>query len=217
MSSHLEIAETVLTLFDQIAQATDDNDVLVGAFQLRQQLGGSVPSIIIKQWRIAGTTLPIPLSDNGYYDLEQFVAALHCKMGRTYGWRVDYIKATLATPECRNVKNEEIQRWQQTKKVPDWAFEQIDRLIFPPRKGELGPAWSSIEYDFLVDLYTGKAMKENGEVHQTSSSTSNAVFAGICSTRFGRNITENSIKGAIDRQRKKDRLPKRRNSKPVAV
>ncbi len=228
-----EVAETVLELFDQIAASSDDGEVLATVATVRQQLGGKPPSIIIKEAVIDGhgrikeleeklqAMAVTPQAENGFYDLEDFVAALHKKMGRTYGWRVDYVQATQETPDCRKVKNEEIQRWQQTRKVPDWAFEQIEKLVFQQRKGENGPPWSQGEYDFLVALYNGEATSKletgdekhqikQGDKYPTNSTTSNAEFARICSQEFGRPITENAIKGGIDRQRKKGRLPARR-------
>src|SRR6185437_15430493 len=212
-----QIAETVLELFDHITASPDDSEVLATVATVRQHLGGKPPSIIIKEAVIDGDRIKAleeklqaldttPQPENGFYDLEDFVAALHKKMGRTYGWRVDYVQATQETPDCRKVKNEEIQRWQQSRKVPDWAFEQIERLVFQQRRGENGPPWSQGEYDFLVALYNGEAgcKLENGdEKHQikqgdkypTNSTTSNAEFSRICSLEFGRPITENSIKG----------------------
>lgn len=232
-----EDVDGVLSLFDEIVDnAADDLAVLAKVTILRERLAGSSPSIIVRKLIVVsdeGEIVRVLRSENaelearlealsasveakpenGHYTLAQFHARLHQKMGRTYGWRVDYIESTKTTPDCRIVKTEEIQRWQQTQQVPDWAYDQIDKLIFNKRKGENGPAWSNIEFDFLVALYEGTAVDGKGEKIASNSGTSNLVFSKHCTEKFGRDITENAIKGAIDRLRKKDRLPKRRNAK----
>jgi folylpolyglutamate synthase/dihydropteroate synthase len=60
------------------------------------------------------------------------------------------------------------------------------------------PNWKSNEYAFLEKLY------------QSNPTTHNIEFAKKCSDEFGRVITENSIKGAIDRLRQKGRLERKR-------
>jgi hypothetical protein len=59
--------------------------------------------------------------------------------------------------------------------------------------------WTSENVDYLVERYlSGESVK------------SNPILANLCSWEFGREVTENGIKGQIDRQRKKGRLPKYR-------
>lgn len=223
--SQVETANTVLSLFDQIVSATDDGEILAKVASVRQHLGGEIPSIVIKQLVVEGeqtkqAAVEFPIED-GFYDLADFLAALQRKMGRTYGWRVDLVKATMDTEGVRPVKNEEIQRWQQEKRVPEWAMAQLPKLVFGRRKGENGPPWSSKEYDFLVALYKGAAIcslpegdptygTKKDDKYPTDSDTSNAEFSRICSNEFGRTITENGIKGAIDRRRKRGELPEYR-------
>lgn len=134
---------------------------------------------------------------NRFYTIEEFIAALHIKMGRTYGWRMDLVTATLA-PDVRPVKNEDIQKWQRTKQVPEWAFQQVDKLLFVKRMGQSGERWTDDNFLFLEDLYIA------------DPTTSNDILAQKCSEHFGRNITPDSVKGTLDRRRKLGRLDRYR-------
>jgi hypothetical protein len=135
---------------------------------------------------------------NGFYTMEQFMAILTAKLRRSYGWRTDYILASVATPDCTPVATETIHKWQTTDKVPEWAVTQISRMAFKKRPGAGGKTWSDDEEQYLVDQY------------QFDPSQKNVVLAQLCETQFGRSINENSIKGALDRLRKKGSLPSKR-------
>lgn len=58
--------------------------------------------------------------------------------------------------------------------------------------------WTDQDYEFLARLY------------EADPKIQNIVLATKCSRRFGRIITTNSIGGALDRLRKRGRLPKYR-------
>lgn len=138
---------------------------------------------------------------NGFYTMEQFLAVLTSKLRRSYGWRTDYVRASKETPGCNPVANETVQVWQNKNKVPDWAVEQIDRLAFQKRHGVGAPMWSDDDEQFLIKKYN------------EDPSQSNNNLAKSCSDHFGRPINENSIKGALDRLRKKGHVPKKRPSR----
>lgn len=201
----------LLILLDQIAQATDDSETIIAVGQMKAKLSESVlPSSIITQRitdledqiAILTTRLTPHQPDNGFYTIDQFITALIRKRGRSYGFRVDYVTASSTTPGCRAVKTEEFHKWQQSKEVPDWAYDQIDRLVFPDRKGKKGQTpWTVGEYDFLAKGYT------------LDPSKSNLDFAIMCTKEFGRSITEEAIKGALDRLRKRKRISKYRPKK----
>jgi hypothetical protein len=135
---------------------------------------------------------------NGFYTMAQFLAILTCALGRSYGWRTDYIHASQEAPDCKPVATEMIHKWQVTNQVPDWAVSQIARLSFKHRPGARRPAWSDDEEAYLTAQYV------------TDPSQKNSVLAQSCETHFGRPINENSIKGALDRLRKKGKLPLKR-------
>jgi hypothetical protein len=60
--------------------------------------------------------------------------------------------------------------------------------------------WTSAEYEFLAGLY------------DANPKAPNTMLAPRCSDQFGRLITTASITSALDRLRKKGRLPKYKNS-----
>lgn len=165
--------------------------------ELQQQLDALVQRNEALERALADLARPVQAVD-GYYPLEHFMSVLAAKMGRTYGWRGDFVEACASSPNSRPVPNELIQKWQKEGRVPAWAVEQVAHLVFKKRQGKSGKTWLPEEYDFLANLY------------DENPAASNAVLAGRCSEQFGREITENGIKGAIDRLRKKDRLAKRR-------
>jgi hypothetical protein len=140
-----------------------------------------------------------PLPINETYTIEQFMLALATKLGRTYGWRTDYALATKNTPGCHEVNTDDIQRWQKQRRVPDWAFAQIDALHYRIRIGHSNPEWKPDEVQYLIDLY-------RADPHE-----SNASLAAKCKLRFGRDINEQSIKGAVYRLGRQGRLPQHRS------
>ena len=234
MDAHIQTAETLLSLLERIVEpTTPDANVIEATSAIRVHLNGipqgDGPAINVKWIVLHGTDIgkqlaaleteknsltarialfesdSVTQSENGNYPLETFLAALQRKMGRTYGWRVDYVLATAtaaqANPNVKVVKNEEIQKWQKDKEVPAWAFERIPLLVFQKRKGEGSPPWKSNDYTFLATLYLEDQHK------------SNAYLATVCGQKFDREITENAIKGALDRLRKKGSIPVKRPPK----
>jgi len=135
---------------------------------------------------------------NNYYTMEQFMFVLLRRLRRSYGWRTDYIIATQQTPGCTPVLNETLQKWKNRDQVPDWAVEQIERLKFPERTGVSGVTWTDENEAYLISIY------------MADPSQSNQILAHRCEQEFNRPIGENAIKGALDRLRRQDRLPKKR-------
>jgi hypothetical protein len=137
-------------------------------------------------------------AENGFYTMEQFLSVLTVKLRRSYGWRTDYVSASQQTEGCRPVANETVQKWQNTNQVPDWAVEQIPKLTFRKRTGTSGLPWSDDNETYLTELY------------KSDPGQSNQELARLCEEHFGRPINEPSIKGAVDRLRKKGQLPPKR-------
>jgi hypothetical protein len=135
------------------------------------------------------------------YTIEQFMLALATKLGRTYGWRTDYARASKETPGSHEVALDDIQKWQKDKRVPEWAFTQIETLEFHLRIGRSGPEWKPSETQYLIEIYRANPRE------------SNASFASKCVLRFGRDVSEQAIKGAIYRLGQQGRLPAHRPPK----
>lgn len=140
--------------------------------------------------------MPEPI--NQTYTMDQFMLALCVKLGRTYGWRTDYARATANTPGSHHVTTDDIQRWQKQRHVPDWAFTQIEVLDYRARLGRSGPTWKPDEVNHLIQLYVA-------DPHEP-----NASLARKCSEHFNRPITEQAIKGAVYRLGRQGRLPAQR-------
>jgi hypothetical protein len=230
-------ATTVLEDVDEIMDSPDEQVRRTRLERFRLKLNGQAPSVIIKQYlaqddrnetdnsdrsvdllhrkidtlleerslleqQIVALTSQLKLhgdavevAKNGYYSMGYFLSKLFVKMRRSYGWRTDYLKATETTPGCTPVTNETVQKWQSANRVPTWAVDQIDQLLFSKRSGQSGPVWTSENKEFLITIFTN------------DPSLSNIELAALCSAEFGRTITENSIKGEIDRSRKRALLP----------
>jgi hypothetical protein len=233
------IEGTILTMFDRIAhESTTELDRQQTLEGLRRKLHGELPSSILKAVTSDAQMVSIyqdeisqlraqlveaetknaqleqsigalnaqltPQPVNGHYTLEQFLAALQRRLGRTYGWRKDYVFATKQTPGAVQVETTHIQQWQAKGLVPQVYVEQIDKLKFPKRTSKGGIEWSPDNYDYLATTYLA------------NPTLSNRKLAEQCSTHFGREITENSIRGALDRLRNLGRIPKRRPSRSPA-
>lgn len=138
-----------------------------------------------------------PEPENDSYPLDQFQLALMLKLGRTYGWKVDYADATQITPGSQKVNTDDIQRWQKERRVPVWAYTQIAWLMFPNRVGRAKskPQWIDTEVDYLLDMC------------RANPTEANATLAERCSVRFNREIVESAIKGKKYRLIKEGLLP----------
>jgi hypothetical protein len=167
--------------------------VLSSVAEFRDCLAGQTPSIVLKEILFR----PQPCADGKgelYYTFDQFLSALQVRMRGTYAWKTGYAKATVKTPGCEEVRTEDIQKWQKSDKVPVRAYEQISILSFEKREGKGAPPWTKQNIAFLVEQYNGKP---------GDPTKSNAVLAKLCTEEFGRLITENAVKGQVDRCRKK--------------
>jgi|ERR1019366_1169009 hypothetical protein len=211
--------EQVLEVFDKITQLDNPDAIMSSISIVREKLGGNLPSIVIKQLfvltgeqikelqtekeeliaKLSAGSSPTPI--NGFYEFKAFLMALQVKMGGTYGWRTDCVTASANSPDCKAIRNEDIQKWIKDQLVPDWAYEQVSRLVFQKRTGAAGREWKNTEYEYLGGIYCD------------DPTTKNTVLAAMCSEKFGREITENAIKGALDRLRKQGKIPARRPKK----
>lgn len=223
----------ILAMVDRICESVTDDDAKQAVEHIRTlRLRGVTPSVMLQQspadLQLRVQNLTQEISDltqanarleatissltqqlqhldhyieptNGSYTMEQFLMILTARMRRSYGWRTDYIRASHETPQCTPVSNEIVQRWQNANAVPTWAVEQIGRLEFRKRHGKIGnPTWTETDENYLIEQYRDDPLQKN------------IVLAQRCAERFGRPISENSIKGALDRARKKGYLPGRR-------
>ena len=207
--------ENVLYVFDEIIQSDNVDTVAHSIASVREKLNGSLPSIFIKQlFVITGEQIKslqtekeelqsrlVHTCTNGFYAFKDFLAALQIQMGRTYGYKTDCIKASETSPDCKIIRLEDFQKWIKSEKVPDWAYEQLSKMIFPKRTGAAGKNWKNTEYTYLETI------------HNADPTIKNIVLASMCSEKFGREITENAIKGSLDRLRKQNRVAPKRKEK----
>jgi hypothetical protein len=121
---------------------------------------------------------------------DSLLLAIVKKRGKTWGWRSTYLAATQHTEGARPVSNHEIDKWRNEDRIPYWAVEQVPMLTFVNPIARRGVTWSRQERRFLHRIY------ENGVA------LTNDQLADMCSQQFGRLITDNAIKGMLDRSRK---------------
>lgn len=199
-----DLIEHVLSVRKQLdGVPIDIKQVVINATDVGEQLRSleTINAQLAERLQEAEKLSTMPKPENGCYTMEQFLTKLHCHRSETYAWRVDYIKATNTTPGVRAVRNEEIQQWRKKDEVPTWAYEEVSLLVFPKRKSGGHPTWKTTEYDYLCREYL------------IDPSRSNLLLSQMCSLEFGRPITEQAIKGSLDRLRKRNRIPERRPSK----
>jgi hypothetical protein len=115
--------QRILALLDRIMASTNEHDIFKWVQQIRDITDGKTLTDFIKR----------PLKE--FYTMGEFLAAIYEKTGRSYGWKKDYVLASETTPNCIVTKSDTIGRWQHKNRVPAWAYEQIEKLNFPDRKG----------------------------------------------------------------------------------
>jgi hypothetical protein len=124
----------------------------------------------------------------------EFLRELIVAQQRTHGWRSAYVNATHNTPGVTPVTQLMIAKWREDNLAPRWALDQITLLRFRHTGFQM---WSNHEVQFLLDAYA----RSNGHGYK--------ALADQCSEAFKRDISENAIKGQIDRLRNSGRLPRR--------
>ena len=223
-----ELAKSVMSLFADITTpaSLDRQEAIDKVESVRRLLNsGSTAAIDIQQVVIFGTDVgerlrdleaenseliarllevSVPQAVGGYYRIDQFMTRLAARRGHTYAIRIDYVTATQTTPGVRVVRDEDINVWQREGRVPDWAYGQIDQLIWPPRMRRQHQFWTTAELDALCEFYS------------EDPSRTNTMLAEML-TRFGRPFTEQQVRAQLDRQRRKNRVSQYRTPKAEAV
>ena len=172
----------VLALRDKVRELTESNERLLATIDdLRGKMAFSNPE---------------PVNDT--YTLDQFIVKVTTIRGRAYGWKTDYAMATANTPGSHRVSTDDIGKWQKEKRVPDWAYAQIEWLKYPTRIGRARPEWTDNDVEYLVDLCITDPHETNGKL------------AEKCTAHFDREITSGAIKGARFRLAQIGRLPEHR-------
>jgi hypothetical protein len=132
-----------------------------------------------------------------FHTYDEVIQAMVRKFGKHHG-----VPAALAERNAGLLKSgaaigkitaSNFQQWRANNQFPLYVVEQINAMSSDDMLCR-GPRWTEDERQYLVDLYTA------------DPSRSNKTLADACSTQFGRLITECSIKGELDRQRKKGRV-----------
>lgn len=146
---NIQEIETVLKVFDDLVKIDNPEELRESLLYFREKLNGERPSLVIKQlFVLTGEQIETLQQEknellkkkpvvhhqpkDGFYDFKNFLEAVQSKRNTTYGWRIDCITAS-NSPDCKPIRNEDIQKWMKSQLVPDWAYEQISRMNFPKR------------------------------------------------------------------------------------
>jgi hypothetical protein len=117
-------------------------------------------------------------SVDGKYGFAALRSEVVRRIGRDFGWQTIFAEAT-GTPL------DKLQRWRERDQVPVEAIEAASNLTPPPRPTK--DRWKAADYDKLCGLMAIGTY---------------AMIAERMSEHFKRRVSENAIKGAIDRIRK---------------
>ena len=115
---------------------------------------------------------------------------------KTYGWRVEYLRASLSSLQARPVNERMMVTWQRSGRVPNWAVEQVSVMEFRRPSFKKPRDWNREETEFLIHLY------------QSNEYVTYQRMAELCQQKFDRDISEQAIKGMLDRLRKKNKIDK---------
>lgn len=140
------------------------------------------------------------MDDHDHCSFNEFVREwIVAQNGHTHAWRKNYVDSTHRCDAAIRVTNQTIDRWRSRDIVPKWAVDQITILRFHVRPPVPMQDWTGEEVQFLMDAYQASQGRYRD-------------LASLCTEKFGRTISENAIKGKIDRLIKSGRLsnPRRR-------
>ena len=130
------------------------------------------------------TGITAPVAVDGFYSWGEFFSAVFASLnGKTNRWQTDFAEQT-------GVNLSTIQKWRLTGKVPAINYEMALVLKTTVSASQTRQAWSGDEYDALQILL------------DTDPRPTYATIASTLTKDFGRKITENAIKGSVDRLKK---------------
>lgn len=121
---------------------------------------------------------------DGFYNFIEFRAAVFASLGRDDRWQSEYCEQT-------GVNLSKIQQWRKSGKVPAVNYDMATNLVAPKSEGSKPrQSWTTADYERMETLLNGP------------DSPNYKTVAAILSTEWGRNITENAIKGAVNRRKR---------------
>lgn len=135
------------------------------------------------------------------YSYDEIIQTMVRKFGKHHG-----VPAALAErnahlaaedPSIGRITSATMQTWRKQDCYPAYVLEQINAMTEDDLLGRR-TRWSETERQFLVELY------------QRDPKQSNKALADACSRKFGRLITECSIKGELNRLRQRGAVPRYR-------
>ena len=135
-----------------------------------------------------------------FYTNAQFAAIMVERVGKYNGAKRAFedfnTELRKKNPELGVITSSHLEKWRVEDRYPTWVIEQL-RMMSKADLPTTKHRWSQADYNFLRDLYLA------------DPSVSDRRLAEILSEKFGCNMTENAVKGALDRLCKKHEIERR--------
>lgn len=144
------------------------------------------------QRKVEGQIDDLQPSDDGYYTCLQVNAIILLKFGKDHGVKKALVEKNQrerqCNPELPKITDGLWQRWRKENRYPAWAIAQVKAMSRDDLPGKKQP-WTTEEKAYLYGIYSENPLLTNQQL------------ADLCSQRFGRHITDCSIRGALTRAR----------------
>jgi len=160
-----------------------------------RQIKRLIAEIVTLQSRLDRSTAKVQQQD--YYSYDEVIQVMVRKFKKHHG-----VPAALVERNRHLVQQDgtvgritasAMQQWRKADRYPRYVVEQISAMT-PGDILQRGKKWTDDERRFLAQLYSANPQR------------SNQLLADACSSRFGRLITECSIKGELNRLRQNGRV-----------
>lgn len=136
-----------------------------------------------------------------FYTNAQFAAIMVERVGKYNGAKRAFedfnTELRKKNPELGVITSSHLEKWRVEDRYPTWVIEQL-RMMSKADLPTSSHRWTQADKDFLRDLY------------RANPTVSDRRLAEILSERFGCDMTENAVKGALDRLRRKGEIERRK-------
>jgi len=175
----------------QLGEWLDDRYLTQG--EGKEFFGDILPS----EWLAFHAGLPF----KGFVHFAEFYRKVFCKRKGGHGWQVEVMRAFADT--SHPITKHMLDTWAVTEKVPELYYNALDHVTFVKRcRDKPQIVWSANEDQWLANY------------HLCDPTSTNSALAIACSEKFGRHITENAIRGKLDRLRRTGHVPGFRKDMP---
>lgn len=173
----LEYLQRISGLQDQVERATSR------AVRAERRIAELEDQLAVARASTSGGAKPMPI--DGFYTFSEFIIAVSASLGRLDRWQSEYSEQT-------GIHLSKLQQWRKTNKVPATNYEMATNLSAPKSDGtKQRQSWTEVEYSRMEALLNGPDQPNYKTVAATLTS------------EWGRRITENAIKGAVNRRKSK--------------